>query len=191
MRIFRAIQLPGHPSPAKRLAVFCLLALFLAAAFFPSGLCSEEPKGGWKSAESSLKKAILGKDFVTAQRLVNELAAPDEVRGYKLILKYALGGHSYDLDRLGGRTIAAVESSNIRKEVFEVVNKGRNVKTKIILLAVLKRWSDDPQAMKALHGALRSSRKELVFTALRWIRDLNSMELSMESLIDELSVFHK
>ena len=171
MRIFRAIQLPVHPSPAKRLAVFCLLALFLAAAFFPSGLCSEEPKGGWKSAESSLKKAILGKDFVTAQRLVNELAATDEVRGYKLILKYALGGHSYDLDRLGGRTIAAVESSNIRKEVCAEVSRGKNSKTKIILLAVLRRWSDDALAMKTLHGALRSPRKEVVFTCLLYTSD--------------------
>ena len=182
MRISRAIQFP-----ASRLAAACLLALFLAQAFFSPGLRSEEPKGGWKSAESSLKKAILGKDFVTAQRLVTELAATDDVRGYKLILKYALGGHSYDLDRLGGRTIAAVESSNIRREVFDAVNKGRNVKTKIILLAVLKRWGDDPLAMKALHGALRSSRKEVVFTALRWIRELNSMELSMDPLIDELA----
>ena len=183
MRISRAIQ-----SPAPRLAAACLLALFLAQAFFSPGLCSEEPKGGWKSAESSLKKAILGKDFVTAQRLVTELAATDDVRGYKLILKYALGGHSYDLDRLGGRTIAAVESSNIRREVFDAVNKGRNVKTKIILLAVLKRWGDDPLAMKALHGALRSSRKEVVFTALRWIRELNSMELSMDPLMENRSV---
>ncbi|MEE3181566.1 MAG: hypothetical protein VX288_06625, partial [Planctomycetota bacterium] len=162
MRISRAIRFP--------VATACLFALFLAMASSPPGIRSEEPSGGWKSAESSLKKAILGKDFVTAQRLVNELAATDDVRGYKLILKYALGGHSYDLDRLGGRTIAAVESSNIRKEVFDAVNKGRNVKTKIILLAVLKRWPDDPLAMKALHGALRSPRKELVFTALRWIR---------------------
>ncbi|MFP6738025.1 MAG: hypothetical protein VCD34_04710 [Planctomycetota bacterium] len=182
MRISRAIQFP-----APRLASACLLTLFLAAAFFPVGLRPEEPKGGWKSAESSLKNAILAKEFVVAQRLVTELAATDDVRGYKLILKYALGGHSYDLDRLGGRTLAAVESSNIRKEVFDAVSKGRNVKTKIILLAVLKRWRDDPRAMETLHGALRSSRKEVVFTALRWIRDLNSMELSMDPLIDELA----
>ncbi len=173
--------------PAKRMVTAGLVALFLAAALFPAGLRSDEPKGGWKSAESSLKKAILGKDFTSAQRLVNELAATDDVRGYKIILKYALGGHSYDLDRLAGRTIAGVESSNVRKEVYDAVNKGRNLKTKIILLAVLRRWSDDPRAMEALHGALGSPRKELVFTALRWIRDLGNMELSMEALIDELA----
>ena len=188
MKIVRAIECRSSrwvSSPGKGGRVTaCLAVVYLLAAVFPAVSGAEEPEGGWKSAENSLRKAILSKNFEVAQRLVTELAETDDVRGYRLILKYALGGHSYDLDRLGGRSIAAVESANVRKEVFDAVTRGRNVKTKIILLAVLKRWRDDPLAMKALHGALRSSRKEVVFTALRWVRELNSPELSMESLID-------
>ena len=160
---------------------------FLLAALLPFVLGAEEPEGGWKSAEGSLRKAILSKNFEEAQRLVGVLADTDDIRGYKLILKYALGGHDYNLDRMAGRKLVAVASANVRKEVFNAVSKGRNAKTKIILLAVLRRWSDDPLAMKALHGELRSSRKEVVFAALRWIRDLDNAEVSMESLIDELA----
>ena len=173
----------GVRPPAGVLAV---LSLLLSMALAPS-LGAEEPEGGWKSAENRLKKSIFAKNFEVAQSIVSELAETNEVRGYKLILKYALGGHSYELDRLAGRTLAAVESSNIRKEVCDEVARGKNSKTKIILLAVLRRWSDDALAMKTLHGALRSSRKEVVFTAVRWIRDLENPELSMEPLIDELA----
>ncbi len=190
MRIARAIQLrltrwalsPRSADGART----CLAVFFLLAAIFPSALGAEEPEGGWKSAESALRKAILSKNFEVAQRLVGELADTDDVRGYRLILKYAVGGHSYDLDRLAGRKLVAVESANVRKEVCSAVSRGRNAKMKIVLLAVLKRWRDDPLAMKTLHAELRNPRKEVVFATIRLIRDLDSPELSMEALIDEL-----
>ena len=101
----------------RPLAGFLAVLSLLLSTALASSLGAEEPEGGWKSAENRLKKSILAKNFEVARSIVSELAETNEVRGYKLILKYALGGHSYDLDRLGGRTIAAVESSNIRKEV--------------------------------------------------------------------------
>lgn len=181
--------IPGRQSARGGVwAALAFLAVFCSSLLVPSvSLKAEEPAGGWKSAESALKKSILSKNFEVAQRLVGELADTDDVRGYKLILKYAVGGHSHELDRLAGRTLAVVQSANVRKEVCEAVARGRNSKIKIVLLAVLRRWSDDPLAMKTLHGTLRSPRKEVVFTALRWIRDIESPELSMEPLIDELA----
>ena len=149
------------------------------------------PKKGWSSTESALKKAIVSRQFSTAIALVSELAQTDDPRGFEIIIENALGGHDYELDRHAGKMVATARDPRIREVVFKKITGGAGYKAKIILLAVVKRWPDDPKALAALHGALGSRRKEVVFAALRWVRELRRPDDSLPALVDALAKWER
>ncbi|MCZ6793540.1 MAG: hypothetical protein O7J95_08005 [Planctomycetota bacterium] len=95
-------------------------------------------------------------------------------------------GKEFDLYSYAAGVIVQAKTPALRRQIYELLRKSPNPRTRIILLAVVKRWVDDPEAIEALHGRLRDGRKEVVFAALRWIRELNSPKRSLEPLIAEL-----
>ena len=163
----------------RRLAFSALCAL----AIVPASLEGKDPEKGWKGTENALKSAILASRFDVAAEIVTELAASDDPRGYELIVKVALGGHDHALDLHAGRLVAGASDPKIRQVVYDCVKSGRNYKATIVLLAVLKRWDDDPAAVAALVSALESPRKEVVFAALRWVRGLADQKISVPALV--------
>ncbi len=165
------------------LGVSSLAVLLLSFAIAPSGV---------HASEAALKKAVLGKQFARAMEVVTELATKGDARSYRAIVKIAIGGHDYRLDRHAGATLVRVTDSSIRKIVYDEIKKGKSYRSKIILLAVLARWAGpqgktDPDAMEAINFALKNPRKEVIFTALKWIRDLGSVDASTPALIDILA----
>lgn len=147
---------------------------------------ADAPSGGWSRAESELRQAVRSKAWGEARSVVGRLAATGEPKGVRLICKYALGGEDRRLYSVAAGHLAKLEAPELRREVYEEISSSRNFRTRIILLAVVRRWPDDPLAMAALHGRLSDRQKPVVFAALRWIRQINRPDLSLEPLADEL-----
>lgn len=174
---------------------YWMLVVFVGAALFsPRNELATAAAGAevhgrdWSSLEARLKSAMLRKQFDLAKSLVSELADTGELMGYQLIIKYAMRGQSYDLDRHAGALLAQVVEPRIRKEVYSTLRDDRNLSTRIILVAVVARWADDPAALDALSVVLTSvrTRKELKFAVLYWIRKIGRPEKFVEPLIAEL-----
>ncbi|MEM7234139.1 MAG: hypothetical protein AAF517_18320, partial [Planctomycetota bacterium] len=140
----------------------------------------------YDAIEARLKNAIKTDNPEAARASIDQLMAPKELRGVKAVLKYALGGESAQVFGYAAGYLARLEDPQSRAEVFKTLAASRNPKTKIILLAVVRRWPQDAKAMAALHDRLKDRRKEVVFTALRWIREVKNTKSSVPALIDEL-----
>lgn len=144
------------------------------------------PPGGWAQAEANLKKAVRSRSVELAKSIVEKLARTRETRGLRLILRYALRGEQYGLYSYSAGVLLQVKEPGLRREIYTALGKSPNPRTRIILLAVVRRWPDDPEAMAALHARLSDRRKEVVFATLRWIRHLGEKKLSVGPLVSEL-----
>lgn len=166
---------------------------FLAASLFVSGLTAtlavaKDPEPSWSRLETQLKKAILSRRFDEAKSVVSQLAETGDLKGYEIIMKHALSGHDYGLERHAGALLVEARDPKVRKEVFSTLRKSPNPKIRVVLLAVVSRWADDPEARDALYSVFSTSRtpKEVLFAALYWIRKIRLPAKSVEPLIAAL-----
>jgi hypothetical protein len=164
-----------------------LTGRFLAVLFGISATGSaKEPERGWTKVEGEFKLAVASSDFDQAKVLASELAATEEAKGFRIILKHGVGGHDFDLDRHCGALLANATDKEVRELVVGTLREAKDIKTTIVLLAVVAYWADDPKALDALHRAASDPRKEIVFAALQQIRKVKLPEASLGSLIAEL-----
>jgi hypothetical protein len=140
-----------------------------------------------EALEKDLVAAVGAQQFDQAKQLVSELAATGEIRGFEAIIKSALTGADYALERHAGALLAGSTDPKVRARVFEGIVKDPKYKTRIVLLAVAARMEGDPRALDAIHAALKDPMKPVVFSALQWIRELKRIE-SVDAIIDELEV---
>ncbi len=175
-----------------RTALVCVVIL-AAATVANNAAAGDPPPKGWAKTESALKAAVLQKNFDAAVGYVTDLARTNDERGAEAIIKYAMGGKDWGLDRHAGGSVAGMTDPKVRKFVYDTVAKGKQLTSTVILLAVCARWSkDDPKALDAIHAALKNRRhKSVVFAALRWIRELKRPDDSVEPLIDALAIYER
>jgi hypothetical protein len=136
--------------------------------------------------EAELKKAVADGEIERALELVKELAGTGELPAYKAIIRYALSGADYDLEKQAGAVLAKSKDPAVRALILEDLGASKNYKTRIVLLALAARMAaDDAAAMEAVHGALKDPQRQVVFAALSWIRELKREE-SLAVLVTEL-----
>jgi hypothetical protein len=147
----------------------------------------EEPAAASTLAdlETELKAAMSAGQMGRAGQLVDEIAAVEGAEACSILIKHALSGADYDLERQAGAILGSRKDPGERAVIIEALRKSPNWKTRIILLAVAARMEDSPEALAAIHGALKDPIRQVVFAALSWIREIGRLE-SVDPLIDEL-----
>ena len=154
------------------------------------GLQAAPPKGGWSKNEKALSVAIKEGRLAEARKVVRRLVGPGEVKGYQILLRHAFAGHDIRFEKFVGGAILREENAKIREFVYEQIGKSRNKNAVIVLLAVAAKWKDDA-AFDAIHSALKSRQKEVVFAALRWIRKLAQAPRSFVPVVAALETYEK
>jgi hypothetical protein len=144
----------------------------------------------WSQLESRFKKAAAEKDEPQLLALVREAAGEPGAKAAELLIKYALQGESVELERLAGKFLAGMEDPAARKVIYSEANRNRNFKTRIVLLGVAHHQKADPGAFQALVNAIKDPSKEVLLTALRWLRSAGDPRAT-EALIGLLEVWER
>ncbi len=141
---------------------------------------------------NDLRQAVAGGLVAKATVAIDQLSATGDLTAYGLIIQHALAGTSYAVEKYAGGVLAAAVDPKVRAKILEDATFQRNPKFKarIILLAVVKRWADDPKALAVLHNALRDPSKPVLLVALQLLGEIKKTE-SVEPLIDELEAREK
>jgi len=158
------------------------------------GIASSVSRGAesLRTLEKELRQAISTGQIPQALELASDLAETGDPKAYKILIQRCLGGTSYKLEKRVGQLLIECENREVRSLVFAELGSRKmpTFKRRIILLAVAARTADDPEALAAIHGALKDPNRAVVLTALSWIRKLRKTEF-VEPLIKELEIREK
>lgn len=162
-----------------------LLASLLFASLATFATRADEPPGGFQQAERSLRKAVRAGEVREARKILSELARSGEAQGYRAMIDAALDTEDPEIFGYAAGLLARLEGDD-RVLVFDALKMSRLASTRIILLAIVARWKDDPRAIDAIHERLSDASDPVVFSALRWIREIEKPELSIPAVVAEL-----
>ncbi|MBN1441724.1 MAG: hypothetical protein JXA90_03395, partial [Planctomycetes bacterium] len=162
-----------------------LWLLLLAVCLHP-GARAEAPKGGWTEAESSLKKAVQTGSVSAAKRIIADLARTGDPRGIELIVQNSLDAGHAEIYAQAAGWLRELKEPALRRVVCGALEKGSSYRARIVLVAVIGSWKEDPAALDALLRLLGDPRKEVIFAALQRIRDFQQPDRSLPALIAEL-----
>src|SRR2546425_4188327 len=150
-----------------------------------------EEEGRFSEDERELKRTVSTGQYDQAAAILDKLATTEEVEAFEILIREALIGADYGLEKYAGELLLRSENPKVRALVFQTLKaKSSNYKTKIILMGVAARLVDDPRALGAIQSALKDPYKPVVLTAVYWLWKLNRAE-SIEPLISELDVREK
>src|SRR5690606_24758076 len=147
---------------------------------------AEEPPGGWSAMERDLRLAVREGKVKEARAILSELSRTNETRGYEIMIDAGLDTEDPEIYGYAAGLLARLEGKD-REVLFKSYPKCRLASTRIVLLAVAARWKDDERAINLIHDGLSDTAKPVVFSALRWVRELRRPEVSIPRLIDGLS----
>ena len=140
--------------------------------------------------EKELKASMTGGQIGRAKQIVDEFAAVGGKEACSIIIKQALSGVDYDLERHAGGVLGKWGDPEGKALILESLQKASNFKTRIILLAVAARITDSPEALAAIQRSVKDPIRQVVYAALSWIREIGRTE-PVDSLIDELEAREK
>jgi hypothetical protein len=148
------------------------------------------PPADLAALEKELKASMTGEQIGRAKQIVNELAAVGGKEACSIIIKQALSGVDYDLERHAGGVLGKWGDPEGKALILESLQKASNFKTRIILLAVAARMTDNPEALAAIQRSVKDPVRQVVYAALSWIREIGRTE-PVDCLIDELEAREK
>jgi hypothetical protein len=173
--------LPLRRAPL-RLIPDLLPPLLLLVAAPLAALPGEEPAAEAReisAIESDLKAAVAAGEYEKAKTLLDELVGLGGVKAHRLLIDLTLNGLDpnpgrYDLEQYAGTLLIRSGDPRVREEVYRLIKKCPNHKTRVILLAAAQAYAGsaekDPAALEAIHGALGDPVDAVVFRALEAVR---------------------
>jgi hypothetical protein len=136
--------------------------------------------------EKELKRTISAGQYDKSAAILDELAKTEEVEAYEILMREALAGVDYGLEKYAGELLLKSENPKVLGLVFRTLkSKSANYKTKIVLMGVAARVVDQPGALPAIQAGLKDPYKPVVLAATYWLWRLNRAE-SIEPLLLEL-----
>jgi len=186
--VFRSGGFQGGARTAASPAVTALMALAvvtLSTRVMPALPRGEQGAKAFQGLDKDLHQAMISNNTTEAIKAVDALAATGDPAAIDIIIKQALTGVNYEVEKHAGAILAGTSEPKIRERVYEGIRKNSNHRTRIVLIAVAARIADDPAAMTAIHGAVKDPSKAVALSALQWIRKIGRKD-SIEPLIAEL-----
>jgi len=181
-----------RPFPSSRgwASLVAILCLVCRAGFSAEEKGKEKAPRTLSAMEKDLRQAMAAQDPRRAQALLDEMVATGDPQAYDMMIKHALTGVSYAIEKHAGSLLLGAKDPKVRDKILAGCLKNPNHKTRIILLAVAARLKDDPKVVSTIQAAVKDPMKPVAFAALQWIRELNRKEC-VEPLIAELGVREK
>ena len=151
---------PWRAGVTRALAAAAAAVLLAMPPAALEGAEKKKKKGAEEATgpELELKKAVAGGEIERALELVEQLGGTGELAAYKAIIRHALSGADYDLEKQAGAVLAKSKDPAVRALILEELGHHNNYKTRIVLLALAARMADDPAALEAIHAALKDPR---------------------------------